>query len=116
MLASRGDRPWRFSALYAAAYENKIKCPVSYNQQFEIEQTMSSLSFEADSKFIGGLVRAGTRIARQAPRVARPASGIKPIVNGAIKSGVQSAASEAGSQLVQKAFEKKEQQQQQQQQ
>jgi hypothetical protein len=73
---------------------------------------MSSLSFEADSKFIGGLIRAGTRIAKQAPRVAKPASGIKPIVKGAIKSGVQSAASEAGSQLAQKAFEKKEQQQQ----
>jgi hypothetical protein len=26
MLASRGDRPWRFSALYAAAYENKMNC------------------------------------------------------------------------------------------
>jgi hypothetical protein len=77
---------------------------------------MSSLSFEADSKFIGGLVRAGTRVARQAPRarLAKPANGIKPVVKGAIKSGVQSAASEAGSQLVQKAFEKKEQQQQQQ--
>ncbi len=26
MLASRGDRPWRFSALYAAAHENKMNC------------------------------------------------------------------------------------------
>ena len=78
MLASRGDRPWRFSALYAAAYENKINCPVSYNQQFEIEQTMSSLSFEADSKFIGGLVRAGTRIARQAPPAASSPSSMAP--------------------------------------
>jgi hypothetical protein len=81
---------------------------------FDFIQT-SMLSFQPEPKLIGGLIRAGSRVGRSIkPAIKTGTSGASKVIKPVVKQALQGAANEAGSQLVQRATEKKDEQQQQQ--